>query len=65
MEHPCCSPSLAPHSFWLFTKIKSALKKKFQDIEDIQQNVTMSLKAVPQQEFKNVFNSGSIVCLSV
>jgi hypothetical protein len=56
---------LAPHSFWLFTKIKSALKKKFQDIEDIQQNVTMSLKAVPQQEFKNVFNSGSIVCLSV
>jgi hypothetical protein len=26
MEHPLCSPDLAPNDFWLFTKIKSALK---------------------------------------
>jgi hypothetical protein len=26
MEHPTCSPTLAPNYFWLFPKIKSALK---------------------------------------
>jgi histone-lysine N-methyltransferase SETMAR len=26
VEHPPCSPDLAPNDFWLFPKIKSALK---------------------------------------
>jgi hypothetical protein len=26
MEHPPFYPDLAPHEFWLFTKIKSAIK---------------------------------------
>jgi hypothetical protein len=35
-EHPPCSPDLALNDFWLFPKIKSALKgQQFQDIEDI------------------------------
>jgi hypothetical protein len=52
MEHPPCSHDLALNDFWLFPKIKSALKgQKCQDIEDIQKNVMMALKAVPHQEF--------------
>jgi len=36
MEHPPSSPDLAPNDFWLFPKIKSALKgRRFQDIENI------------------------------
>jgi len=36
MEHPPCSPHFAPNGFWLFPKLKSALKgRRFQDIEDI------------------------------
>jgi hypothetical protein len=35
MEHPPCSPDLPLNDFWLFPKIKSALKtRRFQDIED-------------------------------
>jgi hypothetical protein len=37
MEHPPHSPDLAPNDFWLFPKIKSAVKdRRFQDTEDIQ-----------------------------
>jgi hypothetical protein len=46
MEHPPFSSDLAPNDFWLFPKIKSALKgRRFQDIEDIKKNVTTLLKA--------------------
>jgi hypothetical protein len=37
IEHPPYSPALSQKDFWLFPKIKSALKgRKFQDTEDIQ-----------------------------
>jgi hypothetical protein len=45
-------------SEWLpvVSKTKSDLKgRRFQDTEDIQKNVTMALKAVPQQEFLKCF----------
>jgi hypothetical protein len=43
---------LALNDFWLFPKIKSALKgQRFQHTEDIQENVMAALKAIPQQEF--------------
>jgi hypothetical protein len=54
MEHPPCSLDLAPNDFWLFPKIKCALKgRRFQDIEDIpptpkKENVTTVLKVIPQ-----------------
>jgi len=49
MEHPPYSTDLAPNDFWLFPKIKSALKgRRFQDTEDIQRNVTTTLKAISQ-----------------
>jgi hypothetical protein len=42
------SPDFAPNDFWLLPKIKCALKiRRFQDIEDIQKNLTTSLKAIP------------------
>jgi hypothetical protein len=46
----------APNDFWLFPKIKSALKGgKFQDIVDIQNNTTTAVKDVPQREFQKCF----------
>jgi hypothetical protein len=36
MEHPPCSPDMAPNDFRLFPKIKSAFKgRRFLDIENI------------------------------
>jgi len=47
---------LALDDLWLFPKIKTALKElRYQDIEDIQKNVVMALKAIPQQEFQKCF----------
>jgi hypothetical protein len=61
MEHSPCSPDMALNNFWLFPKIKSALKRqRIQDTETIQKK-KVSLKAILQQKFQNVFNSGSIV----
>jgi hypothetical protein len=36
MKYASCSPYLGPNDFWLFPKMKSAIKgRRFQDIEDI------------------------------
>jgi hypothetical protein len=53
MEYPLWSPDLDLNNFWLFPKMKSALKgPRFQDIEDIRKNVMTALKAIPWQEFQ-------------
>ena len=42
------SPDIAPCDFWMFPKLKMALKgKRFDDIETIQSNATRELKAIP------------------
>jgi hypothetical protein len=47
---------LALNDFWLFSKIKSALKGlRFQDTEDIKRNVVTVLEAVLQQGFQKCF----------
>jgi hypothetical protein len=62
MELPSYSPNLDLNNFRLSLKIMSALEgQTFQDTEDIQENVTMALKAIPQQEFQIFSNGGSIV----
>jgi hypothetical protein len=49
MEHPPCSPDMAPNDFRLFPKIKSTIKgQRYQDTEDIQTNMTTALKAIPR-----------------
>jgi hypothetical protein len=56
MENPLCFPDFAADDFWLFPEIKCALKgPRFQDIEDIQENVTMALEVIPQHEFQKCF----------
>jgi hypothetical protein len=57
MEHLPCSPSLVLNDLWLFPEIKSALKgQKFQNIKDMQRNVTTALKVILQQELQNCFH---------
>jgi hypothetical protein len=65
MDHPPYSPDLALCEFWLFPKIKNALKEKgFADLSDIQRNVKTLLRGIPKNIFKTVSGSGTIVSLS-
>ena len=56
LEHPACSPDLAPNEFFLSPKIKEILKgRHVDDINVIRSNTTAALKAVPQNQFQNCF----------
>jgi transposase len=56
LEHPPCSPDLAPNGFFLLPKIKEVLKgRHFHDTDDIRCNMTAALKAIPQNQFQNCF----------
>jgi len=56
LEHPAYSPDLAPNYFFLFPKIKEILKgRHFDDIDDIRNNTTATLKTIPQNHFQNCF----------
>jgi hypothetical protein len=46
---------LDSNDFWLFPKMSALNGRTFQDIEDIQKNVTTALKAIPQHEFQKYF----------
>jgi len=55
-EHPAYSPDLAPIDFFLLTKLKEILEgMHFDDIDDIRNNTTAALKAIPQNQFQNCF----------
>jgi hypothetical protein len=55
MEHPPFSSDLAANDFWLFPKLKSALKGRiFQDLKTYKKG-TKALKAIPQQELQKCF----------
>jgi hypothetical protein len=44
LDQPLYSPDLAPSDFWLFPKLKNALKGcRFDDISDIQHQVVKEL----------------------
>jgi hypothetical protein len=52
MDH---SPDLAPCDFWLFPKLKNALKgQRFADIPDIQRNMTL-LRGIQEKDFQDCF----------
>jgi hypothetical protein len=56
MDHPSYSPDLEPCDFWLFPKLKNALKgQRFADIPHVQRNVTKLLRAVPENDFQDSF----------
>ena len=50
------NPNLAPCNFWFFPKLKSRLKGKlFQTIDEIQENMTGQLMAIPTKDFTECF----------
>jgi hypothetical protein len=56
LDHPPYSPGFVPCDFWLFPKLKTALKGHgFSDISDIQGHATTILKSIPEEEFQKCF----------
>jgi hypothetical protein len=56
LDHPPYSPDLAPWDFWLFPKLKTALKgHRSSDIADIQEHATTILKSIPEEEFQKCY----------
>lgn len=55
-QHPLYLPDLVPNDFFLFPRLKTHMKvQRYDDIEDIQANVTRKLKAISQEGFCNSF----------
>jgi histone-lysine N-methyltransferase SETMAR len=56
IDHPTYSPDLAPCDFWLFPKLKNAPKRqRFADLSDIQYNVKILLRGIPEKRFSRLF----------
>jgi transposase len=61
LEHPPNSPDLVSNS--LFSKIKKTLKgRHFNDTDDIRNNTTAALKAIPQNQFQNCLEGWTRRC---
>lgn len=57
LDHPPYSPDLAPCDFWLFPKLKLAMKRKtYSTIPTIQKASTDILKAIPAHEYQTCFD---------
>lgn len=56
LPHPPYSPDLAPADFFLFPKLKTTLKgRRFQSVDEIQQNSQRQLRTISQNEFQGAF----------
>jgi len=56
VRHPPYSPDLAPADFSLFPKLKTTLKgRRFQTIEEIQENAIRELCAITESAFQEAF----------
>jgi len=56
VPHPPYSPNLAPADFFLFPKLKSTLKgRRFQTIEEIQENAIRELCSITESAFQEAF----------
>jgi hypothetical protein len=56
LDHPPYLPDLAPFDFWLFPKLKTALKgHRFSDISGNQGHATTILQRIPEDEFHKCF----------
>ncbi|GFV41733.1 histone-lysine N-methyltransferase SETMAR [Trichonephila clavipes] len=54
--HPPYSPDLNPPDFFIFPRIKLALKRnRFDDIPDIHRNATWPLNSIPNEDFLQSF----------
>jgi len=51
-------PDLAPADFFLFLNLKSSIKNcPFQTVEEIEENLTWDLCAIPQNTFQDAFQN--------
>jgi len=56
VPHPPCSPDLAPADIFLFPQLKITLKgRRFQTIEEIQENAIRELRAIRESAFQEAF----------
>jgi hypothetical protein len=56
VPHPSYSLDLAPADFFLFPKLKTTLKgRRFQTIEEIQENALRELRAITESAFQEAF----------
>lgn len=57
LEHPPYSPDLAPCDFFLFPKIKSALKgTRFESMEEVKRKSVELLNPLTQEDFQHWFD---------
>jgi len=58
VPQPPYSPDLAPEDFFLFPQLKSSMKgRRFQTIEEIEENWTRDLRAILQYKFQDAFQN--------
>ena len=57
LPHPPYSPDLAPCDFFLFPKIKKALGKKYNKIENLSRAVQAIVSSISQEEYYKSFES--------
>jgi hypothetical protein len=56
LPHPPYSPDLAPADFFLFPKLKTtSTGRRFQTLEEIQENATRELRAITESAFQEAF----------
>jgi histone-lysine N-methyltransferase SETMAR len=56
LDHPPYLPDLAPCDFWLFPKLKTALKgHRFSDTANIQGHAMTILQSIPEEAFQKCF----------
>lgn len=56
LDHPPYSPDLAPCDFYLFPKVKSALKgTRFQSVEAVKEKAAQVLKELTEEDFRHCF----------
>ena len=61
MEHPPYSPDLAPCDFFLFPKIKSALKgTRFESVDAVKAKATQLLNSLTQDDLQHCFQQWNI-----
>ncbi|GFX48184.1 mariner Mos1 transposase [Trichonephila clavipes] len=61
LEHPPYSPDLAPCDFFLFPKVKSALKgTRFESVEAVKEKVARVLKELAKGDFQHCFQQWKI-----
>jgi len=56
LDHPPYSPDLAPCDFYLFPKVKSALKgTKFQTVQDVKEKAARVMKELTEEDLQHCF----------